>query len=45
MSRSVLAEMSFDYNQFIAVAIYFTVGLAPVYNISDHCFFWRYLNY
>ena len=26
-----------DYDQFSAVTIYFKLGLAQVYNISDHC--------
>ena len=27
----------FDYDLFSAVTIYFMLGLAQVYNISDHC--------
>ena len=37
-SRSTLAECHLDYDQFTAVNIYFTLGPAQVYNISDHCF-------
>ena len=38
MSRSIIAEMSSDYDHFTAVNIYFMLGLAHVYNnYSDHC--------
>ena len=37
ISRSIIAEMSSDYDHFTAVNIYFMLGLAHVYNNSDHC--------
>ena len=38
MSRSVELKYHLDYDQFTAVTISFTLGLAQVYNISYHCF-------